>query len=322
MEEVGPLVSHLVEKEPPMKVLIAEDDPVYRRLLESMLTRWGYDVTVATDGVMACTVLAEKDAPNLAVLDWTMPGLDGNQVCEIVRRHSAERYTWLIMLTARDRKEDLLRGLEAGADDYLVKPFDPAELELRLQTGRRIVTLQDELIRAREELRVQAAHDFLTGVWNRGAIMALLETSLERARREQRPLALLLIDLDHFKQINDQRGHPAGDAALREAARRMKTVLRPYDCVGRYGGEEFLVVLLGCNLPQALQIGERLRACLADEPVSWEPASFPITASLGLFVAEGDSLRDAGALLKAADEALYRAKQAGRNRLEVAAGTR
>jgi diguanylate cyclase (GGDEF)-like protein len=300
-----------------MKVLIAEDDPVYCRLLESMLTRWGYTVTVATDGVTACNLLAQEDAPHLVVLDWTMPGLDGNQVCEIVRRRPGERYTWLLMLTARERKEDLIRGLEAGADDYLVKPFDPAELQLRLQTGRRILTLQEELISAREELRRQAARDSLTGLWNRGAIMHLLETSLQRAWREHRPLAVLLIDLDYFKQINDQRGHLAGDAALCEAARRMTAALRPYDCLGRYGGEEFLVVLLGTDQPQALQIGERLRACLADAPVSWESISFPISASLGLIVAEGERLLDSRPLLRAADEALYRAKKGGRNRLEL-----
>jgi diguanylate cyclase (GGDEF)-like protein len=299
-----------------MKILAADDDPVSRTLLQALLGGWGYDVVTASDGLAAWRVLEADDAPKLAVLDWMMPGLEGDELCRRVRRRQGDEYVYLLILTAKDRRDDLVGGLEAGADDCISKPFFPAELRARLSVGRRILTLQAELIAAREAVRLQAMRDALTGVWNRGAVMDALEREAARASREGRPLALVMADLDHFKSVNDNFGHLAGDAVLREAARRMLGTARPYDLVGRYGGEEFLIVLPGCDAAEALRFGERLRERIA-APVADGPARIAVTVSLG--VAAQDGPADAAVLLRAADEALYRAKLAGRNRVELAA---
>jgi diguanylate cyclase (GGDEF)-like protein len=300
-----------------MKVLVADDDPVHRHVLEVILTRWGYEVVLTTDGTSACRVLEEDDPPKLAVLDWMMPGLDGPQVCRRVRQRPGGKYVYLILLTARSHKDDLLQGLEAGADDYLIKPFDPAELKARLQTGRRILDLQDELLAAREAMRDLATRDALTGVWNHAAIQDALRRELIRAAREGRPLGVILADLDHFKRVNDTFGHLAGDAVLREAARRMTTAVRPYDLVGRYGGEEFLLVLPGCDQAKARKFAERIRTRLAAEPVTHQGHLIPITVSMGVTVYDQPDPAEPTALLHAADVALYRAKHSGRNRAEV-----
>jgi diguanylate cyclase (GGDEF)-like protein len=216
-------------------------------------------------------------------------------------------------VTARDEKEDVVRGLDAGADDYLTKPFDRSELRARLNVGRRILHLQQELIQAREELRFRATHDVLTGVWNRGALLEMLHRELERGARSATPTAVLMLDLDHFKHVNDTYGHLAGDAVLREVARRMLDNVRAYDLVGRYGGEEFLIVLPGCNRQQVEQSAERIRCAVAGQAVPGEGCQIPVTLSIGATVAEnGETERET---LTAADTALYQAKVAGRNRV-------
>jgi diguanylate cyclase (GGDEF)-like protein len=191
-------------------------------------------------------------------------------------------------------------------------------LQVRLEVGRRILRWQEELIAAREALRVQAMRDALTGLWNRGASLDLLGCEMNRVRRDGRPTGILLIDLDHFKAINDTHGHLAGDAVLREAARRMRAVIRPYDLLGRYGGEEFLGVFPGCDLPGVLNQCERLRRSLADEPVVFDSTPIQVTASFGVTIATPESAQDFTALLHSADTALYRAKHRGRNRVEAA----
>src|SRR5919109_304538 len=182
-----------------VNVLIAEDDMVSRRLLEVTLTRWGYEVVVTRDGVEAWEVLQRPAPPPLAILDWMMPGMDGVEVCRKVRQRGQEPYIYLLLLTTKGRKENIIEGLDAGADDYLTKPFDPHELQVRLRTGMRIVTLQAELIEARETLRIQASHDSLTGVWNRRAILERLGNELARAGREGTPVAVGLGPLGPFK---------------------------------------------------------------------------------------------------------------------------
>ncbi|GIX49552.1 MAG: diguanylate cyclase response regulator [Candidatus Tectimicrobiota bacterium] len=299
-----------------MKVLIAEDDPVSRRLLEATLRRWGYEVIACADGTTAWQILQQADAPQLVILDWMMPGMDGIQVCRAVRTRAAEPYVYILLLTARSQKSDIITGLEAGADDYLTKPFDTNELRMRLRAGRRILDLQAELIFAREALREQAMRDSLTRLWNRAAILSMLRQELERARRTQAPLSVVLADLDHFKKINDTYGHLAGDMALREAARRMRAAVRPYDAIGRYGGEEFLLVLPGCDAAAALALAQRLREAIAAEPLLLTEGKLALTLSLG--VASRHPQADDTALIAAADAALYRAKRHGRNRVEVA----
>ena len=172
-----------------MKVLIAEDDPVSRRLLQASLERWGYEVVVAKDGTEATQILLSPDAPKMALLDWLMPGVDGVQLCRNIRRNKPEPYTYILMLTGRRTQDDVIRGLEAGADDYVRKPFDPSELKVRLRTGKRILYLQDRLITSREALRDQATRDPLTGLWNRAAILDILGDELARSAREGGSLA-------------------------------------------------------------------------------------------------------------------------------------
>jgi two-component system cell cycle response regulator len=301
-----------------VKVLIADDDMISRRLLEATLTRWGYEVVVTHDGIEAWEVLQGADAPAMAILDWMMPGMDGVDVCRKVRQRAQEPYIYLLLLTTKGRREHLIEGLDAGADDYLTKPFDPHELQVRLRAGDRIVTLQAELIEAREKLRIQAMQDPLTGVWNRRAILEILGSELARSGRDSTPVAVAIADLDHFKQINDSYGHMAGDIALCEAVSRMRTLLRPYDAIGRYGGEEFLIVLPGCTTPDAIRLAERLRLGIGEETVAIPEGNIVVTGSLGVAASDTIDATDAASLIRAADAALYRAKACGRNRIELA----
>ena len=301
-----------------MRILIAEDDPVSRRLLEATLVRWDYEVVVANDGMAALEILQGSDSPTLALLDLVMPGLNGDQVCRQVRQGTSGKYTYLLLLTSKSHKSDLIHGLNSGADDYLVKPVDPMELKARLNTGRRILGLQEQLISAREEMRRQAMRDSLTGAWNHAAILDILRCELARSARAGDCLSVALADLDHFKRINDTYGHVAGDEALCEVHRRMSTAVRPYDMIGRYGGEEFLFVLPGCDPRGALHFCERLRDHVGGSPISHQGTGIAVTISVGAVVHDHSFPTEPQALLHAADQALYRAKHAGRNRVEVA----
>jgi two-component system cell cycle response regulator len=296
------------------RVLIAEDDAMFRRILRSWLESWGYEVTVAEDGAKAWQVLQEIRAPHLLILDWIMPQLNGIDLCRLVRERASSPYQYILLVTAKDDKQDLVRGLEAGADDYLSKPFDRDELRARLRTGRRILTLQNEQFMVREELRLQATHDGLTGIWNRIAILDLLHREVELAGRSGSTLGLIMLDLDHFKNVNDTYGHLAGDDVLIEAARRMQHAVRSYDLIGRYGGEEFLVVSPDCDISQIEMCAERIRSAIAGEPILAAGAKVAITVSAGvtILVPRLGTERDA---LAAADAALYRAKSAGRNQV-------
>ena len=306
-----------------MKILLAEDDALSRHRLAAILGKWGYEVIVTPDGEEAWQVMQRPDAPQLVILDWMMPGLDGLEVCQKIRQRGQEPYVYVILLTARNSQEDLLAGLGAGADDYLSKPFDLQELQVRLRAGRRILGLQSELISAREALREQATHDFLTGLWNRRAILDFLGREFPRAQREGHPLGVVMVDLDHFKHVNDVYGHPAGDAVLCEAARRLQALIRPYDGIGRYGGEEFLAVLVGCGMAEATEVAERLRTSLERQKIEIPEGAITVTGSFGVVVdephgigAEGPHAEDdISTLLKAADDALYRAKHQGRNQI-------
>ena len=299
-----------------MRILIAEDDQVSRRLLEVHLGKWGYEVVAARDGNEAMQILDSGAAPRLAILDWMMPGLDGTELCRRVRAGVREPYTYIILLTALSGEENLLSGMDAGADDYLTKPFKVNELRVRLRAGRRIIDLQDELIAAREALRIKAAHDPLTGLWNHEEIIANLQRELARGKRGGKVVGAIMADIDHFKQVNDCYGHMAGDAVLRAVADKMLLRMRPYDSVGRYGGEEFLIVLPGCDGENLAALAERLRQSICSAPVDTSEGALPVTISLGVVVSSGEET-DAGVLIRAADQALYRAKGKGRNCVEV-----
>jgi two-component system, cell cycle response regulator len=303
--------------EKPMRALIAEDNPVFQTMLRSMLVKWGYEPVSARDGNEAWRILEAPDAPRLAILDWMMPGVDGVELCRRLRTAGHEPYVYVLLLTARTQTQDLVDGMEAGADDYLTKPFNAHELRVRLRAGRRILDLQEELLRTREALRKQATHDSLTSLRNRAAVLEALGDELERAGREAHPVSLLIADLDHFKRINDTYGHLLGDGVLREAARRMKSVTRRYDSLGRYGGEEFLVVLPGCDRSAARAQAERLRESLSAQPFLIENTSMEITCSVGVACSDASRQSDLNGLIRAADLALYAAKDGGRNRVEV-----
>src|SRR6476660_5854864 len=248
-----------------MRILVAEDNPVFQSMLKNMLSKWGYEVVLAANGQDAWELLQRSPAPNLAILDWMMPGLDGVEVCRRIRAVAQQRYVYVLLLTAKTEQKDLVEGMDAGADDYITKPFNTHELRVRLRSGRRILELQEQLLQAQDALREQATHDGLTGLWNRISILYILQKEAARAAREATPLAVLMADLDYFKQINDTHGHLAGDNVLRESARRLRANIRSYDAIGRYGGEEFLVVLPGCDQPGGLVQAERLRECIDNE---------------------------------------------------------
>jgi two-component system cell cycle response regulator len=297
-----------------MKILAAEDNPVFQSMLRSMLTKWGYEVILAGDGNQAWSALQEECPPRLAILDWMMPGLDGVEVCRRLRAANREPYVYVLLLTARTDSQDLVEGMEAGADDYLTKPFNATELRARLRAGRRIVELQEELMLAREALREQATHDGLTGLLNRSAIMEVLHNEMARSQRGSQPLSILMVDLDHFKLVNDEFGHLAGDAVLREASARMRAVVRRYDSVGRYGGEEFLVVLPGCDSVAAAAEAERLRLSLSSTPFVFVNGTCALTGSIGYVCSTNAPAGGADSLIRLADDALYGAKDRGRNR--------
>jgi diguanylate cyclase (GGDEF)-like protein len=302
-----------------MKVLVADDEIVSRRLIETSVRRWGYEAVVAADGLEAAQLLQGPNAPKLAILDWMMPGLDGVQLCRQLRQDKEEHYIYILLLTAKQAKEDVIEGLEAGADDYISKPFDPQELRVRLRTGKRILCLLDQIIMARETLRDLAARDPLTGLWNHCAIIDLLANEINRADRQGNHVGLVLVDLDRFKSINDTYGHLVGDHVLRQAANCMSGLIRPYDAVGRLGGEEFLVVLPGCDQTNTISHAERLRLAINRLAVSTPVGPLHFTASFGVTVIGPEARVDAQTAIEAADCAMYAAKHAGRDRVEFGA---
>ncbi len=301
-----------------MKVLIAEDDPISRVLLSRLLVKSGYEVVATANGSEAWEVLRKEGAPRLAVLDWMMPGMDGLAVCQRVRARSGGAYTYILLLTSKDATPDLVEGLESGADDYLTKPLNPEELKARLRAGLRILRLEDQLVAAREEMQVKATHDALTRLWNRSAILDMLQRDIARARREGSSVGVLLCDIDHFKSVNDTHGHAAGDEVLQEAARRFVDSVRDYDVVGRYGGEEFLIFLPGCPSRKTADRAEQIRLAFSSPPFHTKAGPLNITLSIGAVAAADWKSASAEELIRIADAALYRAKNAGRNRTEIA----
>ena len=307
---------------PATRILLAEDEITYRHMLKTFLAKWGYQVMVASDGLEAWKVLQEEDRPRLALLDWMMPNMDGVEICRVVREKKPDPYIYLLLLTSRDQKQDVVEGIEAGADDYLIKPFDPPELRARIHAGERIIELQDRLISAQEALRELATHDPLTGLLNRRASLDSLLAELNRGSRTGKPVCVVMADIDHFKKINDTYGHQAGDEVLCEVARRMQTSLRPYDAIGRFGGEELLLVLPGCSLEDGVKLAERICFLIFSEPVKAKDKPIGVSISLGVAVADPPIPMQIEALLGLADAALYRAKEAGRNRVEFSANPR
>jgi len=301
-----------------VNILIADDDPVSRLLVERFLAGWGYNVVSAADGNAANQALMADDTPRLAVLDWMMPGFTGPELCREVRKRVGRPYTYVLLVTSREGKEDVISGLNAGADDYLTKPVNPEELHARLRVGVRIIELEDKLLAAQKVLQHRATHDELTGLLNRAAIVELLRRELARAPREKSCCGVLLADLDNFKTVNDTYGHGAGDEVLREAAARLTAAVREYDAVGRYGGEEFLVVLPGCDAAALRVRAEHVLTDFRDRLFVAGGESLRVTLSIGASSSADWPESDPDALVRSADGSLYRAKREGRDRAEVA----
>ena len=308
-----------------MKILIAQEDELSRNLLRTTLGYWGNEVVVASDGIRAWEELGKPGAPRLAILEKKLAGLDGMEICRNVRARASEDYTYLFLATTLGHAQEITEGMQAGADDFLTKPINADELMVRLRIAKRFLEMEDELRKAQGAIRYQTSHDPLTGLVNRPAVIDTLKRELARARREGSPIGILLAEVDHLKEVNDKHGQAAGDAVLREAARRIRSMVRPYDTVGRYGGEEFLAIVPGCDEKSSLSQGERLRAAVAGESMdvsqwgsysSAKEGKFKITLSLG--VATADQANEAEPLLRAAEAALARAKQAGHDRVELA----
>jgi two-component system cell cycle response regulator len=296
-----------------VKVLVADDDAISSRLLARTLSRWGYEVVMVHNGQAALEILLGKDPPCLAILDWVMPGLDGGTICKRVRQERVEPYIYIILLTMRHEKQDMISGLELGADDYIAKPFDPDELRVRVSAGRRIVELQAQLMKAREELRLRALTDPLTQLWNHTAIIQRLEEELSRSRREGNEVLVGMLDVDHFKKINDTYGHRIGDAVLYEVAQRLRSALRPYDSIGRYGGEEFLIVAPGNPHVDPNSPGRRFCSVMRAHPFRAGGLQLRVTASVGLAVWRPEAAVTLEQLIQQADEALYWVKRNGRD---------
>jgi len=296
-----------------MKILIAEDDPISRRVLEATLVEWGYDILVASDGSEAWELLQKPDAPNLVISDWMMPHMDGLELCRRIRQMERSGYVYFIILTGKGGKEDVIEGLEAGADDFLIKPFDREELKCRAKIGERIINLELQIL----EL---ANTDALTGVLNRRAFMERMDQEIRRSLREDVPLSLILTDIDYFKRVNDRYGHQVGDLVLQRFTEQLSESSRPYDFVGRYGGEEFVVCLPGVDVSQARSVAERMRRRVEETGIMLPDSSqsIRITGSFGVASLRMGSEETVDLITGRADDTMYRAKREGRNRVCVA----
>ncbi len=290
-----------------MKVLVAEDDLTSRTILGAILAKWGYEVVCAVDGQQAMEILSQPDGPKLALLDWSMPVLSGIDVCRNLRKEQANDTIYIIMLTAKSEKKHIVEGLNAGANDYIIKPYDNEELQARINVGKRMVEIQSELEKAKHALIYEAMHDSLTGLYNRKAILEMLTRELSRVKRSSDILHIGMCDLDHFKLINDRYGHQTGDEILQGFAKIMNASLRDYDYIGRYGGEEFLIILPSTGeINKKMTCFSRLHKVIADTKIGTRSGDISVTVSIGVTKADGGKAIDE--VLSEADDALYRAK--------------
>jgi two-component system cell cycle response regulator len=298
-------------------ILLAEDDPVTRMLMTRFLKKAGYEVDAVCDGTEALDRMMQRYYPFL-VTDWEMPEMDGIALCKAMRNLHLDGYVYALLLTARNAKEHIIAGLEAGADDYLIKPVHEPELIARLNTGRRILALEHSLRAANERNRILSITDALTGAFNRRYLMEQLPRELERCRRYGNPLSLIMCDVDHFKAVNDGRGHAAGDDVLQQVVARMQKSIRANsDWIARLGGEEFLIVLPETGHEGAMHVAEKIRVLMSESPFMTRGGNITITSSFGVASTDDkgpDLLLKSELLIRTADECLYRSKQSGRNR--------
>lgn len=282
-----------------MKILIAEDDPISRRLLESQLIRWNYEVVITSDGKAALETLQSEDPPSIAILDWMMPEMDGVKVCQEIRKQEKEHYTYVLLLTARGRKEDLIEGLEAGADDYVIKPFNAHELDMRIKAGKRIIELE-------KKLRILTIKDDLTNLYNRRGLIELSKQQMKIAKRQKIPVSLLFADIDNFKKINDTFGHKEGDSILIETARILNKTYRETDIITRIGGDEFAVLLIGASEKDVDVIKNRLQENIDES--NKKNNKHKLSLSIGIATSHPELINDIEHLLTQADKLMYEQK--------------
>jgi len=299
-----------------LKVLIAEDDRISSKILEKNINEWNYKAVVTKDGKEAWNILKENDI-TLAIIDWMMPGISGIELCRKIRKEKKHKYTYIILLTAKKNQEDINKGLLAGADDYVTKPFNRFELKARLQTGKRIIELENERNRLEKILVIRSQQDSLTSLWNKSMILRLLNEEISRSQREKHPIGVLMGDIDHFKKINDTYGHQIGDNVISEVASRLKKNIRLYDKIGRYGGDEFLIILPNCNSMNLGRVANRLHKSLIDTKINTEIGALQITISIGGASCEIVDETAPDNLIKSSDSALYKAKNKGRNSVVI-----
>lgn len=300
------------------RILLVDDEPTQRLIVARLLKRAGYEVDTADNGREALAKLGSGEF-QLMITDWEMPEMDGIALCSALRASQAQGYIYTILLTARDSIEHVVTGLQAGADDYLTKPVIEAELIARLNTGKRIVTLERSLRTANEENRRLSITDPLTGAYNRRYLMEQLPREIERAARYERQLSVIMCDVDFFKKINDTHGHLMGDEVLKWFAALLQKTVRACDWVARYGGEEFVIVLPETNVASASTAADHLRAQIASTAFSAPGVSLPVTASFGVSGWKDSTLQGAtlDSLISKCDAGVYASKKAGRNRVTV-----
>jgi len=312
MKTAAPIKTRISKKG--IKVLIAEDDLITSKILERHLRRWGYQTLRAKDGHEAWRVL-QKPGLRLALLDWMMPKVDGVELCKRIRQVSKPNYTYIILVTQKDEIQDVIKGLQAGADDYMTKPINFLELHARLQTGRRIIKLEDNLLETQNRLYALSTKDNLTALWNRATVLRFLEEELEQGARQKTPTSAIMIDVDEFKAINDTYGHVTGDSVLRAIAEGLSENVRIYDKIGRYGGDEILIVLPNSTHRHVGKIAERLRIACAKKKIRVPGGRISMTLSLGCVSSESIVWASVDRMIFACDWALYQAKYQGRNRV-------
>jgi len=299
-----------------LRVLVAVHADAGEKVARAVVSSQGHEAVSAGDGDTVWSVLRTSDAPELVLLDAGLPGLDWPELCRRIRGQECQvrPTTYVVLLNASREQAELVPSMQAGPDDCLIEPLEVTELELRLRAAARTVAAEADLQATRDNLRLHSTHDELTGAWNRPAMLDALAVEVIRAQREGAPLGVLMVDLDNFKEINDGHGHLAGDAVLREVAQRMIQVVRPYDCIGRYGGDEFVAVLPRCSGREALALAERLRQAVGSREIVTPQGTISVTLSIGATCQELGVPATMQALLHAADGALYLAKANGRDR--------
>ncbi len=288
-----------------IRILIADDDPVTRMLLRKSLESWGYVVFEANDGEEAAKIVEKTEGLQLFIIDWGMPNLNGIDFCRWIK-HKDENFYYIIMLTSRKGTANVVEAMTAGVDDFISKPFVSDELRVRVKVG-------DRIIEQERRLSFYANRDSLTAVWNRRMILKLLKEEWERSVRENSPLSVALFDIDHFKSINDHYGHQVGDQALQYFCDIISEQIRPYDKFGRYGGEEFLLVLPGSDIDSSLKVIERCRKAIEQKAMPVDGHE-PLVITVSVGVSESISgNKNVQVLFKECDKALYQAKNQGRN---------